>query len=105
MPKIAPAPPHSIHPDFQNPQADLVLLSSNETRFLVRQVYLESGAEIFDDMFQALRSNKEGQKTDKETGFALIKLEEDKAALALFLRFLVRDVARPKTLELEEAAR
>lgn len=56
-------------------------------------------------MFQALRSNKEGQKTDKETGFALIKLEEDKAALALFLRFLVRDVARPKTLELEEVAR
>ena len=56
------------------PRADVVLVSSDGLRFLVRKVSLQANSDFFDGMFATL--DGQTSETDEETGLPAIKLDD-----------------------------
>lgn len=84
MPK--PLLPQTISPRFDDPNADIALISSDNVRFNVRSGFL-LGSGVFEDMLSI--------KTGKVEKGAEVRLEETAATLELLLSFMVRGAERP----------
>ncbi|KAL7414649.1 hypothetical protein BDY24DRAFT_414360 [Mrakia frigida] len=88
--------PHLIIITFNpDPQADVIVLSSDLTSFSVRRSSLRNGSDVFDGLFAASHPN--GEK-DSKTGLPIIRVDETEEALDLLLRFITPNQKRPNLL-------
>lgn len=74
-----------VSPQFDDPESDLVLRSSDGVSFTVRALYLRAGSDVFDGMLAT-----------KGDGSQDVKLPETADELALLLAELVRGSAGVK---------
>jgi hypothetical protein len=75
------------------PRADVVLLSSDNVRFLIRKISLQAPSDVFDEMFSTLSG--EIDIKDEETGLPVIQLSEKAADLDALLCLVVRNQRPP----------
>lgn len=78
---------------FSDPSADITLRSSDGVLFKIQSYYLKAASPVMREILSLPASNKSCEEP--------IQMEEDGAALGLWLAFIVPDASRP-TLGLKE---
>ena len=100
----APPAPPSVHPDFDDSKADITLISSDKlASFNVRRYQLQAASQTFHDMVDAVDAGPPKKRSRDEK--ISMDLAETAVELELFLRFVVRDVVRPKSLAMGQIIR
>lgn len=69
-------------PDFDDPLADIVLISSDRVAFRVRRVFLEAASSFFEDMFKL--------PVEANGGLQEVEMAETAEVVALLLGEIVR---------------
>jgi len=85
-------------PGFEiDPKADIVVRSIDRFDFPFRRLFLSAASPVFEDMLEHI-DGLAGEKNAQ--GLPIMQVEERKDELELFLRFIHRDLARPKLIDL-----
>lgn len=75
-----------------DPNADIIVVSSDGVQFLVRKLYLQAASDVFDGMVSA--GAGDSSEKDDRTGLPVVKLDDKASELDIFLRFIDKDQSR-----------